>query len=68
MNAREKQLLKTRKICIKVIQECEAKFPMSKMTYPEAVITNIEGYPYYKETIKQCLETLKNIEKVRWKE
>ena len=61
MSDRNDQLIKGKQVCNKVIQECKVKLPMVKMTYPEAVITNIHGFPDYSATIKQCQETLKHI-------
>jgi len=66
--ARINQLLKTKEICETVIKECKWNLPMIKMTYPEAIITNIQGYPDYKKSKEQAEETLSCIRKVRWKD
>jgi len=58
------KLKETMKVCKIIITECSVKLPMSKMSYPEAIITNQFGYPKYNETIKQSGETYLNAKKI----
>lgn len=51
-------------ICKRVIQECKWRLPMIKMTYPEAIITDGFNIIQYNKTIKQCEETITNINKI----
>ena len=62
MSDRDNKLLQGKKICKRIIIECTAKLPMCKMTYPQGIVTNIQGFPDYTKSIKQAKETLKNIQ------
>jgi len=59
-----KVLQRNKKILKEVIKECKAKLPMCKMTYPEAILTDIMGLPKYKESIKQAKEAIDNINRL----
>ena len=62
--SRLQRLRSNKKICNIVIQECKVKLPMCKMTYPEGVITNIQGFPDYSKSIIQARQTINNINKI----
>jgi hypothetical protein len=62
MSDRYDQLIKGKQVCNRIIQECKVKLPMCKMTYPQGIVTNIQGFPDYTKSIKQAKETLKNIQ------
>jgi hypothetical protein len=65
INAKKLSKLKDNKrVCEQVRKECKWKLPMCKMTYPEAIITNEYNVIQYRSTIKQCEETINNINKI----
>lgn len=61
-NDKIKLLRENKKVILMVIKECKKKLRLSEMSYPGVIITNIEGYPQYSETIKYLKEICKNID------